>query len=754
MAFNLTSFLFGALQIIAGAFLLATGVGGGIGIKLILGGVLTFVSSAMTAKTGKQSFSSSPTYGWGNLGNAAYEGSPIPVIYGEHLIKPGIVSRNVKKVGGVYYLYLLCVLGHGPITTISQVRLNDVETTNETFPGASVAFTFGSTAAGSNAVIPGFNETGIAYDQTGSRLAATQSLTYDMKAIADALTIALEWQGGLYFVDSKGVLVRAYSTVKIEYRAFGSTGPWAVLSPTAADGPDWTKTATGAWLTEDKNQNAVHRTIELKFGGTGQPARGRYSIRITNDQTQRVNESNIPTVKTVVEVTNDQRTYDGYAMLGIKLPASAQFTGVPSVSCVVKGRTVLDPRTSTTAWSDNPVLCARDYLTNATYGLGADSSKIDSTTWNALATVCDTTVTPAGGGTAEKAHTLDYILDVHAPGVDHLIQMLAGCGMEPIEAQRKIYLVQDSVKASSRVFEGRQAAAVGSRWNIRDGDGRSSLIATSLDLSQRWTSVRCQYLDRSRGWQQRTVTVRDIYANIGAITGGPFVVTEKIKGTTSKAIGRLSAGYANGAAWVTYTQDDGAVPFQNGETITGLTSGATAALSSAPYTLSADRPLDVQLYGVTRRSEAIRKARRELNNARSRTTFASWGGFLGDLDLLPGAVVTIGADHLPWTAKPFVLLKSGFDGEGMATFSAREYVADVYSDNVDTSVVDAQQYYPGGSVPPALRPPPTPTDSGSTNNTAGSVDLTSGFFGSGAQSGTPFGAATDVKVTVTLVGSR
>ena len=47
------------------------------------------------------------------------------------------------------------------------------------------------------------------------------------------------------------------------------------------------------------------------------------------------------------------------------------FAGVPDVQCIVRGRKVKDPRTGATAYSTNPALCIRDYLTSARYGGGA-----------------------------------------------------------------------------------------------------------------------------------------------------------------------------------------------------------------------------------------------------------------------------------------------------------------------------------------------------------------------------------------------
>jgi hypothetical protein len=65
--------------------------------------------------------------------------------------------------------------------------------------------------------------------------------------------------------------------------------------------------------------------------------------------------------------------------------------GVPSVSAVIRGKKVFNPATNTTAWSDNPALCLRDYLTSD-YGLSQPSSRIDDTLVNAAANICNQTV--------------------------------------------------------------------------------------------------------------------------------------------------------------------------------------------------------------------------------------------------------------------------------------------------------------------------------------------------------------------------
>ena len=84
--------------------------------------------------------------------------------------------------------------------------------------------------------------------------------------------------------------------------------------------------------------------------------------------------------------------------------------GVPNVSVVLEGKKVYDPRDTLTAYSANPALCTRDYLTDATFGLGAASSEINDTSFIAAANTADEAVTLDVGGT-EPRYTLNGIVD-------------------------------------------------------------------------------------------------------------------------------------------------------------------------------------------------------------------------------------------------------------------------------------------------------------------------------------------------------
>ena len=63
--------------------------------------------------------------------------------------------------------------------------------------------------------------------------------------------------------------------------------------------------------------------------------------------------------------------------------------GIPNISCIVKGKKVYDPRTTTTVYSANPALAVRDYLLDTKIGMAMTSAEVDDTSITVAANVCD-----------------------------------------------------------------------------------------------------------------------------------------------------------------------------------------------------------------------------------------------------------------------------------------------------------------------------------------------------------------------------
>jgi hypothetical protein len=142
----------------------------------------------------------------------------------------------------------------------------------------------------------------------------------------------------------------------------------------------------------------------------------------------------------------------GVAYLAIKLKWDSDvFQGVPDITAVVSGRKVYDPRTGNTAYSNNPALCIRDYLTNNRYGKGLPSSAIDDVAFSAAANDCDASVVLYDGGSAGNLFQTNAVLQTNESIFDNLEKMLMGCrGFLPYN-QGKYSLIID--KARSSVYE-------------------------------------------------------------------------------------------------------------------------------------------------------------------------------------------------------------------------------------------------------------------------------------------------------------
>ena len=83
-------------------------------------------------------------------------------------------------------------------------------------------------------------------------------------------------------------------------------------------------------------------------------------------------------VSDITEWTSSHRLRNHAYMYGrMKYHEEIFRNGMPAMSAEVKGAKVYDPRDSSTAWSDNPALCIRDFLTNTRYGLKVSADEIN-----------------------------------------------------------------------------------------------------------------------------------------------------------------------------------------------------------------------------------------------------------------------------------------------------------------------------------------------------------------------------------------
>lgn len=184
----------------------------------------------------------------------------------------------------------------------------------------------------------------------------------------------------------------------------------------------------------------------------------------------------------------------GVAYLAIRLKWDNNvFGGIPTFHAVVRGRKVYDPATNTTAWSDNPALCLRDYLTNTRYGKGLSSAAIDDTLFNAAKTKCDTSVTPYANGTARSLFSCNAVLDTSKTLMSNVKVLLSGMrGIMPYQQGKYGLIIEDQGNAS---FDFTEDHIIGS-LTIQSEQKNSKynrVIATFANPDANWQMDEIEY---------------------------------------------------------------------------------------------------------------------------------------------------------------------------------------------------------------------------------------------------------------------
>lgn len=187
------------------------------------------------------------------------------------------------------------------------------------------------------------------------------------------------------------------------------------------------------------------RATNTIFKGTGNDGfvRGTQLVKVRKYLGADDQAASVDLIEDIPGWTEDHRLR-GVAYVYVRLSHSNDRfpNGIPNISAIVKGKKVYDPRTGSTAYSDNAALCIRDYLTNQRYGVGATDTEIDDATVIAAANICDENVT-LKDGTTQKRYTLNGVIDTADKPVDILKDMSASCaGPIPpwVNGQYKVYV--------------------------------------------------------------------------------------------------------------------------------------------------------------------------------------------------------------------------------------------------------------------------------------------------------------------------
>jgi hypothetical protein len=200
---------------------------------------------------------------------------------------------------------------------------------------------------------------------------------------------------------------------------------------------------------------------------------------------------------------------NGCAYLYIRLEYDSDVfaNGIPLFTAVVKGAKVYDPRTTTTAYSNNPALCLRHYLT-ASYGLGDTSSEIDDVAFAAAANVCDEDIALAAGGT-QNQYEINGVVSASMTFGDVISKMLSSCAGTLFWGGGKWQLKPGyySTPTASFTLDDLRGTISGSpRANMRDSF--NSVRGKFNDAEQDWITVdypeitSTVFVDEDNGFEQ------------------------------------------------------------------------------------------------------------------------------------------------------------------------------------------------------------------------------------------------------------
>lgn len=111
--------------------------------------------------------------------------------------------------------------------------------------------------------------------------------------------------------------------------------------------------------------------------------------------------------------------------------------GLPNITADIEGKDdILDPRTGSRGYSENPPLCLADYMAHPVFGIGAGigaADGIDVDSMFAAANVCDEVVAAPGGG-SEPRYACNGVLDLSVTpkaNIEGLLTAMAGtCGWQ------------------------------------------------------------------------------------------------------------------------------------------------------------------------------------------------------------------------------------------------------------------------------------------------------------------------------------
>lgn len=179
------------------------------------------------------------------------------------------------------------------------------------------------------------------------------------------------------------------------------------------EGTDYSKAGQVYTLLKDFGTYTIHAAYTYTTG------KAYVQVKKFLGSTSQAADSDLVTASGGQWTTNHRLRGITYIRVTLEYEPDLFPNGVPNIKAVVRGRKVYDPRTDITAWSQNPALCRRDYLTLAA-GFGCAATEIDDATVIAAANVDDEMVATDGVGGTQRRYQCNTSVSMAASPRDNL----------------------------------------------------------------------------------------------------------------------------------------------------------------------------------------------------------------------------------------------------------------------------------------------------------------------------------------------
>ena len=215
----------------------------------------------------------------------------------------------------------------------------------------------------------------------------------------------------------------------------------------------------------------------------------------------------------------DTGSYKHCAYMRARLKISEKLPGGnPTVTTIVRGKKVLDTRTDTYVWSDNPALCVRDYLLSRRYGLAKYipdiADYIDEESFKEVADYCDEIVEykdEKGEVLRDKRYTLNIILLEKKNAIEHLADMFACFGGYLVISEDKLSLRVEKPTVVSYSFNENNIIRDSVKFNqISTVDSPNQYKVGFIDPNNEWTETKVLIEDTLDQKEHRRVVPKEV----------------------------------------------------------------------------------------------------------------------------------------------------------------------------------------------------------------------------------------------------